>query len=548
MAVSINLGTGTAPGTYAAVAPGPVPLVSVPDVTRPPARPFTPIAPLAPIGPEFGTDRATAIRERMARRPAPASAPASVAQAAPAAEPDAPRAEAPVPRSPGGLGGLGGLSFGDHISALGMSLMTGGGGNYLGNYPQALENIRQRRREEAQVAQTQQGVRALGRALGLSDDEIAQIGPNIEVMKAIAQQQQQQAMRARAEAMAAGMFGTPAPAGQGAAPQAAGEPPPLGSRYSEAGAPAGTAAPAPDGTPAPSTAAPVRDPYADVRGMSQRIAQLEATAAAYEAAGDPVMAATFKAQAGALERDIEAMAPTSDMREYNAAVAQGYTGSFIDFLYGKAERLGGVPAQSNDFRKKLDQLTAEEIGAIAQTGREAELRLALVDQLDGLLSQSPQGFEGAIKAFAGNLGISTEGLGTIQAAQAVINRMVPAQRPPGSGPMSDADLELFKQSLPRIINEPNGNQIIVQTLRSIARYDMDVGRIARRLTTDTNYTLEEAFADMDRVQNPLAYIRVLGQIPYEAVQMLQNDPSEQNRAFFNEQFGEGAAQRVLGDM
>jgi hypothetical protein len=47
--------------------------------------------------------------------------------------------------------------------------------------------------------------------------------------------------------------------------------------------------------------------------------------------------------------------------------------------------------------------------------------------------------------------------------------------------MSDADLELFKQSLPRIINQPGGNAQIISTMRAIADYDAQGAEIVQRL-------------------------------------------------------------------
>ena len=44
--------------------------------------------------------------------------------------------------------------------------------------------------------------------------------------------------------------------------------------------------------------------------------------------------------------------------------------------------------------------------------------------------------------------------------------------------MSDADLALFKQSVPRLINTPEGNARIIQGMRAIAEYTAQQGEIA----------------------------------------------------------------------
>ena len=69
--------------------------------------------------------------------------------------------------------------------------------------------------------------------------------------------------------------------------------------------------------------------------------------------------------------------------------------------------------------------------------------------------------------------------------------------------MSDADLELFKQSLPRIINSPGGNQIIINTMRGLAEYDAEGARIVQRLRKG-EITQPEAFELLYSRPDPFA--------------------------------------------
>ena len=64
------------------------------------------------------------------------------------------------------------------------------------------------------------------------------------------------------------------------------------------------------------------------------------------------------------------------------------------------------------------------------------------------------------------------------AAQAIINQLVPAQRPTGSGTMSDADLALYKSSLPSLLADPAGNEILIRSMAALAQYKINLGRIA----------------------------------------------------------------------
>ena len=140
--------------------------------------------------------------------------------------------------------------------------------------------------------------------------------------------------------------------------------------------------------------------------------------------------------------------------------------------------VGGEGAEA--FEKEFGKLDAQAIADVAAVGSSASRSLMQIDRLETLLNNVPTGMSANIKQLAGNFGIQTEGLGDIQAATAIINALVPAQRPAGSGPMSDADLDLFKQSLPRIINSPGGNQMIIDTMRGLAQYDAMGSEIVQR--------------------------------------------------------------------
>jgi flagellar protein FlgJ len=73
--------------------------------------------------------------------------------------------------------------------------------------------------------------------------------------------------------------------------------------------------------------------------------------------------------------------------------------------------------------------------------------------------------------------------------------------------MSDSDLALFKQSLPRIINQPGGNAAIIQTMRAIAEYDAAGAGIVQLLRAG-EIDRAEAFKRLQSRPNPLEGLRV----------------------------------------
>lgn len=181
---------------------------------------------------------------------------------------------------------------------------------------------------------------------------------------------------------------------------------------------------------------------------------------------------------------------------------------------------GGGVTVNNDlggadkFEEAFAKGDAATIETVNNAGLAAQRNLGRIDQLESILSSTPTGMGASLAQTAGEWGIPTEGLSEIQAAEALINSLVPEQRQPGSGPMSDADLDLFKKSLPRIINQPGGNQIIIDTMRAIAQYDAEGAAIVQRMRLppdDPNYLdRSAAFSALQNRPNPLESIKAAG--------------------------------------
>jgi hypothetical protein len=164
---------------------------------------------------------------------------------------------------------------------------------------------------------------------------------------------------------------------------------------------------------------------------------------------------------------------------------------------------GGVTIEGD---KGVDEFAKQDAKTLSDTftaGTTAKSNLNKINRLSSLLANVETGSMASLKSTMGNFGIETEGLGDIQAAEALINAMVPAQRPAGSGPMSDADLDLFKRSLPRLINQPYGNQIIIQTLRGIAEYDAMGADIVQQYR-EGKISKPEAFQQLMNRPDPFA--------------------------------------------
>ncbi len=179
-----------------------------------------------------------------------------------------------------------------------------------------------------------------------------------------------------------------------------------------------------------------------------------------------------------------------------------------------AKRVGGggtnvtvnTDTGEGEFAKVTGRELAQSVNEAATNGDAARQNLARIDRLEGLLAESPQGWRGGIVRAAGALGVHIgDNADDLQAARSLISAMVPDQRPAGSGTMSDADLALFKDSLPNLINSPDGNAKIIQTIRGIAQYDMERGQLARDLQLG-DITREQYFSGLQNLSNPLAWL------------------------------------------
>jgi hypothetical protein len=201
---------------------------------------------------------------------------------------------------------------------------------------------------------------------------------------------------------------------------------------------------------------------------------------------------------------------TDDIKEYAFAKQQGYAGSFPQWMTeGKkaaAPQINIGGGEGTKFYEELDKGGAQMFNELLTNGVMAENKIMRLEALEGTLANVPQGAQGAFQQMAGEFGINSEGLDDIQAAQAIINQMVPQQRPAGSGPMSDRDVELFKASLPRIINQPGGNQIIIQTLKGVAEYEAAQGQIAAAVA-NREISPAEGRQQLAQLPNPLETFR-----------------------------------------
>lgn len=182
---------------------------------------------------------------------------------------------------------------------------------------------------------------------------------------------------------------------------------------------------------------------------------------------------------------------------------------------GKVDKLGGgdtniTVGAAGD--KKWNETGAakfgERIDAYAGEGIEARRQMQNIDQLQALMQDLPTGLDARMtKYLRDTWGVALgEGASNLQAFDAIVSRLVPSQRPAGSGPMSDRDVELFKNSLPNYLNSPEGNRIILDTMRGIAQYNMQLGGLAEQALQMPDVSAARQFftTEVNKLADPLA--------------------------------------------
>jgi hypothetical protein len=133
--------------------------------------------------------------------------------------------------------------------------------------------------------------------------------------------------------------------------------------------------------------------------------------------------------------------------------------------------------------EEIEKKMAEHIVEQFTQGSTAGDDLRTLTEMRVLQDRVPTGGTTVLKHLAGKYGIKTEGISDIEAYGALVNRLTPQQRVPGSGATSDFDASMFKASIPALMNTPNGNRIIMDTMEGIAKNKMDRAEIAGKVVS-----------------------------------------------------------------
>lgn len=171
------------------------------------------------------------------------------------------------------------------------------------------------------------------------------------------------------------------------------------------------------------------------------------------------------------------------VKQYVFAKGQGYAGTYVDFrkelaAAGKTEVNVDTQGQ-NAFAKAGGQAVAKRFEKLSEEGDTGTQDLALVGQLRDLGNTIQTGAPAAIQSTLAKYGIKVgDNVGAVEAYDAIVDKLTPTQRVPGSGATSDYEGRMFKNSLPTLMKTPEGNAIVQNTLAGLAQYKIDRAKIA----------------------------------------------------------------------
>jgi hypothetical protein len=127
---------------------------------------------------------------------------------------------------------------------------------------------------------------------------------------------------------------------------------------------------------------------------------------------------------------------------------------------------------NDSLRKELSKREGETWSGYQEKGAIDAGAIQDMETVDELLKQAPQG------PITGRLATAFPGFSSAgDAANAILSRIAPTLRTPGSGAQSDIEYEGFVRSLPKLANQPGANQIISGVIKAKAALNVERGNI-----------------------------------------------------------------------
>ena len=201
---------------------------------------------------------------------------------------------------------------------------------------------------------------------------------------------------------------------------------------------------------------------------------------------------------------------STELKNYNEAVKGGFKGSFTD--YQVMLKRAGSAQPENTFNVEMSKGQAKQFTEMASEYPNARADIANVKALREQLDKLPGGFVGNAQAMAVRMGIKIgPSASAVEAADAILNRLTPAQRQGMPGAASDRDVAMFRGALPSLGQTKEGQKIILDTMEGLAAYKLKQAEIAQAVAMG-KLKPEQAMEELAKVPDPFdAFKRLQGQ-------------------------------------
>jgi hypothetical protein len=199
----------------------------------------------------------------------------------------------------------------------------------------------------------------------------------------------------------------------------------------------------------------------------------------------------------------------NDVREYEYAKTQGFTGSFQDWATKMAnlkapKNVITIPSQEKAESKTVGEFFGKTYADIQDAGLSATNKINKVERLNTLLDGVQTGkltpFGVDVASTAASLGFKIDPkLGNKQAADALSKEMALELRNPSGGAgmpgaLSNSDREFLMSMTPSLTSDPESRKLISESMVKLAKRDQEVAKIAREYRKK-NGNLDEGFYD-----------------------------------------------------
>ena len=156
------------------------------------------------------------------------------------------------------------------------------------------------------------------------------------------------------------------------------------------------------------------------------------------------------------------------------------------------EAANAVP-DADELYKILAKDEADQWGGFLKAGSQAASVIPDITMLGELLKQAPSG------PIQGRLAQTFSGFNNAaDAAKAIISRLAPSMRVPGSGSTSDIEVQMMMDSLGSLINQQGANALIHAAFKSKLNLDIQRQSIVRRVQSK-EITINEGRSELEKL-------------------------------------------------